>query len=148
MKAPESYAEWADVLDALASRRNDAEVLSAMQAGTIPWQSGVAERFARRLIDTVNGRMNAATDQFQKSMSRSRGQESLIVQAVLSLRKELQFLARVMDIPVIPEKDRRQYVQMVRNQADQMQKSLEDSARTDRTGKLGSIVRNHRVNAF
>ena len=92
--------------------------------------------------------MNAATDQFQKSMSRSRGQESLIVQAVLSLRKELQFLARVMDIPVIPEKDRRQYVQMVRNQADQMQKSLEDSARTDRTGKLGSIVRNHRVNAF
>ncbi len=148
MKAPESYAEWADVLDALASRRNDAEVLSAMQAGTLPWQSGVAERFARRLIDTVNGRMNAATDQFQKSMSRSRGQESLIVQAVLSLRKELQFLARVMDIPVIPEKDRRQYVQMVRNQADQMQKSLEDSARTDRTGKLGSIVRNHRVNAF
>ena len=148
MKAPESYAEWADVLDALASRRNDAEVLSAMQAGTLPWQSGVAERFARRLIDTVNGRMNAATDQFQKSMSRSRGQESLIVQAVLSLRKELQFLTRVMDIPVIPEKDRRQYVQMVRNQADQMQKSLEDSARTDRTGKLGSIVRNHRVNAF
>ena len=148
MKAPESYAEWADVLDALASRRNDAEVLSAMQAGTLPWQSGVAERFARRLIDTVNGRMNAATDQFQKSMSRSRGQESLIVQAVLSRRKELQFLARVMDIPVIPEKDRRQYVQMVRNQADQMQKSLEDSARTDRTGKLGSIVRNHRVNAF
>lgn len=148
MKAPESYAEWADVLDALASRRNDAEVLSAMQAGTLPWQSGVAERFARRLIDTVNGRMNAAADQFQKSMSRSRGQESLIVQAVLSLRKELQFLARVMDIPVIPEKDRRQYVQMVRNQADQMQKSLEDSARTDRTGKLGSIVRNHRVNAF
>ena len=73
MKAPESYAEWADVLDALASRRNDAEVLSAMQAGTLPWQSGVAERFARRLIDTVNGRMNAATDQFQKSMSRSRG---------------------------------------------------------------------------
>ena len=37
MKAPESYAEWADVLDALASRRNDAEVLSAMQAGTLPF---------------------------------------------------------------------------------------------------------------
>ena len=148
MKAPESYAEWADVLDALASRRNDAEVLSAMQAGTLPWQSGVAERFARRLIDTVNGRMNAATDQFQKNMSRSRGQESLIVQAVLGLRKELQFLARVMDIPVIPEKDRSQYVQMMRKQADQIQKSLEDSARTDRTGKLASIVRNHRVNAF
>lgn len=148
MKAPQSYAEWVDVLEELATRRNDAEVLAAMQAGTLPWQSGVAERFARRLIDTVNGRMNAATDQFQKNMSRSRGQESLIVQAVLGLRKELQFLARVMDIPVIPEKDRSQYVQMMRKQADQIQKSLEDSARTDRTGKLASIVRNHRVNAF
>lgn len=33
-------------------------------------------------------------------------------------------------------------------QADNMQKSLEDSAKNDRSGRMSSIVRNHRVNSF
>ena len=96
-----------------------------MKAGSIQWQSGVAERFSRKLIEAVNFRMNAASDKFQKDLSRSHGQEGAIVQAILSLRKE-----------------------MVIEQADNMQKSLEDSAKNDRSGRMSSIVRNHRVNSF
>ncbi len=33
------------------------------------------------------------------------------------------------------------------NQADTMQRSLEDSARQDRSGRLSSIVRNHKITA-
>jgi hypothetical protein len=119
-----------------------------MQQGTLEWQTGVAERFSKRLIDTINFRMNAASDKFQKDYARSRGQESAIVQALLALRKELAFLARVIEVPVLPEADRRQYVQLVLNQADEIQRSLEQSAKADRSGKLASIVRNHRVNAL
>ena len=81
-------------------------------------------------------------------MSRSGGQEGAIVQALLALRKELSFLVKAIDLPVIPEKDRAQYCNLVREQADQIQTSLEDSAKKDRSGKLSSIVRNHKVNAF
>ena len=108
----------------------------------------MAERFAKKLVDTINARMNAATDKFQKSMSRSGGQEGAIVQALLALRKELSFLVKAIDLPVIPEKDRAQYCNLVREQADQIQTSLEDSAKKDRSGKLSSIVRNHKVNVF
>jgi len=145
---PHTYSEWVAVLDKLKAKTDDEAVLEAMLQGTIEWQSGVAERFAKKLIDVINFRMNSASDRFQKEMSRAYGQEGAIVQALLALRKEMRFLAKAINLPAIPEKDRNQYHQLVIEQANNMQKSLEDSAKKDRTGKLASIVRNTKVNAF
>lgn len=145
---PKTYSDWVAVLDMLKTKSDDEVVLSAMQKGTIEWQSGVAERFAKKLIDVINYRMNSATDKFQKEMSRSNGQERVIVQALLALRKELSFLSKAINLPAIPEKDRQQYYQLVISQANSVQSSLEDSAQKDRSGKLASIVRNNKVNAF
>lgn len=145
---PHTYAEWAAVLDLFRDKADDDAVLSAMQQGTLEWQSGVAERFSKKLVDAFNRRMNAATDKFQKEMSRAYGQERAIVQALLSLRREMAFLARAIDLPVIPEKDRQQYRQLVIDQGNSIQNSLEDSAKKDRSGKMSSLVRNNRVNAF
>lgn len=145
---PRTYAEWVAVLDMLKSKTDDETVLLAMQQGTIEWQSGVAERFAKKLIDVINYRMNSASDKFQKEMGRAYGQERAIVQALLALRKEMSFLSKAINLPAIPENDRQQYYQMVISQANSMQSSLEDSAKKDRSGKLASIVRNNKVNAF
>lgn len=145
---PKTYSDWVAILDMLKTKSDDENVLSAMQRGTIEWQSGVAERFSKKLIDVINYRMNAATDKFQKEMTRSNGQERAIVQALLALRKELCFLSKAINLSAIPEKDRQRYYQLVISQANSMQSSLEDSAKKDRSGKLASIVRNNRVNAF
>ena len=145
---PHTYAEWASLLDMLKDKTDDADVLAAMQQGTIEWQSGVAERFAQKLIDTINYRMNAATDKFQKEMMRANGQERNIVMALLALRRELMFLSQAINLPALPANDRQQYYQLVIAQANKIQSSLEDSAKRDRTGKLASIVRNNKVNSF
>lgn len=147
-RPPTTYAEWAELLDRLKDKTNDTDVLHVLKQGTIAWQSGVAERFVQKLVNTINARMNAATDKFQKDMVRGHGQEGYTVQAILALRKEMAFLCNAIDLPVIPEKDRAQYCALVRGQADEMQKLLEESARKDRSGKMSSIVRNHKVNAF
>jgi len=148
MKPPSTYAEWVELLDILRDKSNDTDVLLALKKGTISWQVGVAERFAAKLIDAINSRMNAAADKFGKDMSRSNGQEGAIVQAILALRKEMAFLYDAINLPVIPEKDRAKYCALVREQADKMQASLENSAHTDKSGKMSSIIRNNRVNAF
>ena len=146
--APHTYSEWVNILDIFKAKSNDSEVLTAMKNGTVEWQSGVAERFSKRLIDSVNYRMNTASDKFQKEMSRAYGSEGAIVQALLALRKEMSFLVQAIDLPALPEKNRQQYIRLVLDQADNVQKSLEDSAQKDRSGKLSSIVRNHKVNSF
>ncbi|MCD8050041.1 MAG: hypothetical protein LUG52_10730 [Clostridia bacterium] len=148
IKPPETYAEWAAVIDMFKAKTDDETVLASMRKGTLEWQSGVAERFSKKLIDAVNYRMNSASDKFQKEMGRAGGQESAIVRALLALRKEMSFLARAIDLPVLPEKDRLHYRALVTDQADNMQRSLEDSAKKDRTGKLASIVRNNKVNVL
>ena len=148
IKTPHTYSEWVSILSVLKERTNDSEVITAMQAGAVEWQTGVAERFSKKLIDAVNFRMDAATDRFQKEISRSQGRESDIVQAILSLRKELNFLAKALDLPALPQKEREHYVRLVYEQADTIQRSLEDSARKDRSGRLSSIVRNHKINSF
>lgn len=145
---PHTYAEWVCVLDMLKNKTDDEDVLQAMQNGTVEWQSGVAERFSKKLIDVVNYRMNGATDKFQKEMTRSYGQERAIVQALLALRKELSFLSKAINLPALPDRDRQHYYQLVISQANSIQSSLEDSAKKDRSGKLASIVRNNRVNSF
>ena len=145
---PRTYSEWVDILDALMRKENDEEIVEAMHKGTIEWQSGVAERFSRKLIDVVNSRIDGAMDKFHREIGRAAGQERVIIQALLGLRKELRLMAKAINLPAIPEKDRDQYYQLVITHANNVQKSLEDSARRDRTGKLASIVRNNRVNSF
>lgn len=145
---PHTYSEWVEILEILRSGTEDEEVLAAMFAGTVEWQSGVAERFAKRLIDVVNFRMDAADDKFQRSIRNAQGQESAIIFALSALQKEMKFLSDAINLPALPEKDRHHYRQLVIQQADYMQKSLEDSAQQDRSGKLLSIVRNHKINAF
>ena len=148
MTAPSTYSEWVKVLDIFKAKTDDENVLDAMKHGQIEWQSGVAERFSSRLIEAVNFRMNAASDKFQTDLSRARGSQGAIVQALLTLRKEMSFLSQAIDLPVLPADQRQKYINLVLEQADNMQRSLEDSAKKDRSGKLSSIVRNHKVNAF
>ena len=144
---PKNYSDWVKVLELLKNKSDDAEVLNAIKAGTIEWQTGVAERFLKRLTDSVNFRLNNATDKFQKEIARS-GAEYNIVQSIINLRKELIFLSQVVDLPAIPEKPRSQLVSMILEQANNIQNSLENSASKDRSGKLSSIIRNNKVNSF
>lgn len=143
---PHTYAEWVNLLECFAQRENDKEVLRAMKSGTLEWQSGVAERFSKKLIDAVNERMNQASEQFQQAISKSRGEESAIVYAILALRKEMSFLAESMNLPVLPDKDRQTYINLVLEQADKMQEALEKSASKEKSGKMRSLIRNNRIN--
>ncbi|WP_432648028.1 hypothetical protein [Mitsuokella sp.] len=145
MKTPATYAEWAKVLHAFADGSQDEEAMAAMQEGTLHWQSGVAERFANRFADTLNTRMNNASDLFQRKMSQASGEAELI-QALLELRRSMQILVQACRIPALPKDQQDAYEKLVREQADTMQKSLEDSVKADPLGKLKSILRNHPIN--
>ena len=148
MNIPHTYREWAQLFKVLEKGTDDQEVLVAMQQGTIEWQSGVAERFSQRLVNTVNARMDNASDRFNRNLAHTNGNESMIVRELLGMRKDFQFLYQVMSIPAIPADSRSQYQSLIQDQANQTQSSLEDSAKMDHTGKMSSIVKNNRVNTL
>lgn len=145
MRTPTTYAEWAICIDALKVGGKDSEALSCMREGTLSWSAGVAERFSKLLLDTVNHRMNSASDRFSRAMDSARGNENAVIGALLAVRKEYSFLHAVVQIPAIPESYRVQYAHQVVDQIKRVQESLETSAKIDRTGRLSSIIRNNRV---
>jgi hypothetical protein len=148
LSPPRTYFDWVETLNMLVEKSDDDAVLHALRQGTIEWQAGVSERFSVKLVDSVNTRLRAATERFRRDIDGARGQESYIAQAMIALRKEIAFLTQVIDLPTIPEDHRAQYYGMLRTQADAIQSVLEDSAKLEHTGKLGSIFRNHRINVF
>ena len=141
-KAPKIYADWIKVFDILKSGEDDEVILPLMQEGEIVWQSGVAERFLRKLVDTVNFRLNKAIDSFQKSRQ---SDENEIVQSLMQLRRELQFMLKVVDINTVPVKEKTELRNMIINQSNSIQESLEKSSESDRSGKLSSIIKNNKV---
>ena len=141
-KAPKIYADWIKVFNTLKSGENDETILPLMQEGEIVWQSGVAERFLRKLVDTINFRLNKATDAFQRSHQTD---ENEIVQSLMQLRRELQFMLKVVDINAIPVKEKMELRNMIINQSNSIQESLEKSSESDRSGKLSSIIKNNKV---
>ena len=141
-KAPKIYADWIKVFDVLKSGEDDEAILPLMQEGEIVWQSGVAERFLRKLVDTINFRLNKATDAFQRSHQTD---ENEIVQSLMQLRRELQFMLKVVDINAIPVKEKTELRNMIINQSNSIQESLEKSSESDRSGKLSSIIKNNKV---
>lgn len=147
MKAPATYYEWVPVFEELKRCSRNAEIIDILHRGTLSWQSGVAQRFSDKLVEAVNYRLNAANDTFSRNMAHA-SDERAIIQSLHTLRKEIEFLYQAVNIPAVPENYRIQYMDMIKKQADTFQSSLEKSAKSDRTGKLGYLIRNNKVNHF
>lgn len=146
IKIPETYADWVACFDILKTGNNTAELLACMKQGTLEWSAGVAERFAVQLHATIDARLQAASRRFSRSMQQANGDQHMIVGALLGLRKEYMLLIDLCRLSFLPDEYSQQLVRQLRQQADAAQKSLEDSAKTDRTGWLASMVKKNRVN--
>lgn len=143
---PTTYKEWSDILETFAMGGNDQTIIPLMKRGSLSWQAGVAERFVKRFSLAINQRLERATTTFQKRMTQAHGIEGPMVQALLQIRKELILLEDAVAIEVLPEENRQQFIAMIQAQRNSMQESLLESAKSDRSGKIMSIVRNNKIN--
>ncbi len=149
MKNPTTYSEWMNCFDIAKEGTRDAEVLECVQKGVLVLSAGVAGRFATQLSDVVKFRIKKASDKFSRAMQICGGDLNLLSTALLSLRKEFKFLIKFVQLPVLPQNDIDILIKAIKEQADQMQKSLEETgSKNDRTGTLGSIIKRNRVNSL
>ena len=147
MKAPTTYAEWADCLQLFTSGTDDAEALERMRQGNLDMTAGVAERFASRVNEALQTRLKRMNDRFSRSMQVSVDTNSL-TNALLLARKEFQLLMNFVSMPVIPSEQSDLLKKALRDQANSMQSSLESSCRNDRSGVLLHCIRNNKINTL
>lgn len=148
MNPPTTYSQWIDCLDRFKNGIQDEEVVLLMERGSIEWTPGVAERLTQQLYEVIDFRLRKASDQFQKELNYGGGDETTLVQAILSVRKRLALLKRVAQLSAFPEKVNEAMFTILSDYAKKSQQSLEDSAKTDRTGRLRITIKNNPITSF
>lgn len=148
MNKPETYAEWVNCFEQFKAGTKDEETILLMEQGQIEWTKGVAERLTQQLYETIDHRLRRSSDQLQKELSTCNGNETELVKAILSARKRLAVLKRVAHLSAFPERVRETMWNLLHEYAKSTQQSLEDSAVTDRTGRIRSLIRNNPITQF
>ena len=146
MVSPSNYGEWCKLFDEMEKAARDDAYVATVSHGSISWTSGVAERFVQSASNMMRNRINKAQDVYQSQMKNSMGSETCIARALQVLTKEYRYLYQFACALPIPDEYRSKMAALVQDQADQTFNSLMDSAKSDRTGKLASIVRSAGVN--
>lgn len=140
---PHTYAEWVKAFDLLKeSTDRDEELLQILYQGSIDWVPGVAERFIKQINAVVDKRFEDSTQKLRRDLAHAKGQEHLLVPALLSERKRSEFVVRFVQLPAIPNAMKRNFLQAIDDAIQKLQLSLETSAKqNDPTGQLYQVVR-------
>ncbi|MDR2688266.1 MAG: hypothetical protein LBB76_00730 [Azoarcus sp.] len=144
---PVTYADWSACLDRFEAGGEDEAVMAAMSQGALAWGAGVAPLFAERIVHAFNVRLKRSAERMERDFQYARD-ETVLARALLDARRALALLNEMAALPTFPEDLRAHLHAEVRRHAERAQKSLEDSARQDRSGRLGNLVRQNTLLAF
>lgn len=145
MNYPETFAEWSRLFDDFKNRINDTDTLEAAYKGIFEPSGGTAEIWAEEFLDALNERLKLAQKRFDRDLSHARS-DTEIQSALSSLKRELKLIYKFAGLPCangIKSLDDR--CDMVVKAAENMESSLLNSAKADRSGKLAVFVRNARI---
>lgn len=145
--APQSYAQWSTWLDRLAQGDDDARCLAQLHQGQLSWSGGVAPLFVERISTEVQRRLGLCAERLTRNL-RLGADESLVVRALLQARHELAFIHQLCRLPAVPESTRSQLGAEVRKFAERAQQSLLDTAQSDRSGRLASLLRHNALTRY
>lgn len=144
---PNTYSDWCKIFDNIDTweiGHIDEKLLTSMEKGYIDWVDGVSQRITLRLINLVNNRLKKLSEFYNKRLSVSCSSFDL-TNILLTFRKELIFIKRLDNLPMLPEELRKELTKDVIDYAQKTQKSLESSAKKDLSGELKRILLSYKV---
>jgi hypothetical protein len=145
---PRDYQEWVNTLNELAEMKNDSQVLTALRGGTLAWHNKPGEQLIKQLIEIVNYRINVSMQIFFNDLNNAKGVENEIVNSLSKLRNELSFLSKALNLPAFPQVERIKLHKSLLGQADNVQNSIEEAAKADKSGKMEALFKKHKVNVM
>lgn len=144
---PNTYSDWCKIFDNIDTweiGHIDEKLFTSMEKGYIDWVDGVSQRITLRLINLVNNRLKKLSEFYNKRLSVSCSSFDL-TNILLTFRKELIFIKRLDNLPMLPEELRKELTKDVLDYAQKTQKSLESSAKKDLSGELKRILLSYKV---
>jgi prophage DNA circulation protein len=140
MKSPTTYADWVSSFQIFRDGLQDEELLVAVSKGKVPWTKGVAERFTQKMSEAVSARLQRAVDQFAKDLGRASGEENAVVQAILTLRRQISYLIRFVTSSTFPEEIVKKFSEEIEKNAQYIQNYLFEEVKKSSNSRLLRVV--------
>jgi hypothetical protein len=142
---PSTYSSWLDLFERFQA--GDDEVLPALEAGTLTWSSGVAQRWTERVSEALTARLGVLATQLQRAIGRAAGDLHAVARALGEARRGLAPLARFCALAAMPAEVRAHLRRELERWTEQTQASLERQAERLRgdQGLLLATLRSSRL---
>lgn len=145
--SPNTYKEWSDILELLEAGKDDDAVAFAIAGGKADFGSGSMERLGARWTQTFDTRLVRISNELNRALQGARD-EIWMGRALLDARRKLLFLLHVATLTVVHPTISRHLVTMLDSFAAQADSSLQESAKTDRSGRTAQIMRHNALAPF
>ena len=143
-----TYSDWSKVFDEIDTweiGHVDENLMASIENGKIEWLDGVAQRMTLRLTELINKRSNKLNVFYNKRLQASYNAFD-ISNLLITFRKELIFLKRLSNIPVLPDELKRSLTTEIVNYANKTQQALEDSVKHDLSGEVKRVILSYKIN--
>jgi len=143
-----TYSDWSKIFDEIDTweiGHVDENLMTSIENGKIEWLDGVAQRMTLRLTELINKRSNKLNAFYNKRLQASYNAFD-ISNLLITFRKELVFLKRISNIPILPDELKKNLTSEIISYANKTQKALEDSVKHDLSGEVKRVILSYKVN--
>ena len=144
---PETYAEFSELLIELRTASNRRELIDLLNRGKIDWQTGIAERLTRLILDTVNILLDRMSEALRQDIQSMGGVHDGLGRCLVNARHWFTDMYLLANLQFLSAETSTRLREQIQDVANKTQAELEKLAtRSDHTGKLLFQVRQNAVN--
>lgn len=133
-------------MDSLVEEPFNESYINQILNGKFEMTPVMAPKFTQRYGEMLNSLYEKGIDAFQSEFKHTKGMEAAIVKALGTQKSRLKLMIDLCSLEFFTDEIKTSFKDMILKAANQMQSSLEDSVKHDRTGKLLWLIKNNAIN--
>ena len=144
-----TYYEWITNLEKLKTGPRDEALLIILYNSKIDLVGNILYRFIKHINDVVRTRLKDTLDGILLKMNTIYNDTNAISLEVINIKKELAFSKKIINLPVIPEENKKKFRETLQNFANEINEALEMSVTgLDTTGAAVMMIKNSKINVL
>lgn len=133
-------------MDSLVEEPFNEYYINQILNGSFEMTPVMAPKFTQRYGEMLNSLYEKGIDAFQSEFKNVKGMETAIVKALGTQKSRLHIMIDLCSLDFFTDDIKTSFKDMILKAANQMQSSLEDSVKYDRTGQLQWLIKNNAIN--
>ncbi|MBQ7137042.1 MAG: hypothetical protein IJO43_03615 [Bacilli bacterium] len=142
-----TYYDWVESLEQLKTGPRNDSLLDTLYNNNIELVGNILYRFIIHINDVIRTRLKNALDGILLKMSTIYNDLNSLSLEVINIKKEIAFAKKIINLPSIPEENKKKFKETLQRFADEINEALEKSLTGfDTTGEAIIMIKNSKIN--